>query len=288
MQTEEYENLYGNLQAHLGAIARDRDPYWAEGGHFFVREYVFQELSQWGAVERQGFSVRGRAHQNLVLSLPGNASPQGNRKTPVLIGAHYDAVPGSPGADDNASGVAVLLELARVFAGDRPARPLLLVAFDMEEMGLLGSCHCAEALRSRRQPLRLMLSLEMLGYCNPEPRSQQYPPGLDRFYPDRGDFIALVGNLPAFFDLLRLHRSFRRCGTPCQWLPAGMRGKLVPDVRRSDHAPFWDRGYRAVMVTDTANLRNPHYHQASDRIETLNLDFLTAVARGLVAGVRSL
>ena len=128
--------LRDNLQAHLKAIARLRDPYWAEGGHFFVREYICQELSRWGSVERQCFSVRGREHQNLILALPGigEASPRENRKTPILVGAHYDAVPGSPGADDNSSGVAVLLELARMFAIDLPPRPLLLVAFDMEEL----------------------------------------------------------------------------------------------------------------------------------------------------------
>ena len=219
MKIEGFENfetflasLSQNLQIHLKAIARDRDPHWAASGHFFVREYIARELSRWGSVERQRFLFRGHAHQNLILSLPGKTAG----KAPVLIGAHYDAVLGSPGADDNASGVAALLELARIFASDFPARPLLLVAFDLEEMGLSGSCHCAEVLRSRRQPLRLMLSLEMLGYCDRNSGSQTYPPGLDRFYPDRSNFIALVGNLPAFFDLLRLHRSFRQCGTPCQ------------------------------------------------------------------------
>jgi Zn-dependent M28 family amino/carboxypeptidase len=133
-----------------------------------------------------------------------------------------------------------------------------------------------------------MISLEMLGYCNPAPGSQRYPAGLQYIYPDRGNFIALVGNLTAIPDLIRLSRRIRKSGTPSEWLPVPNRGLIVPQTRLSDHAHFWDRGYRAMMVTDTAFMRNPHYHQASDRIETLDLDFLTGVCHGLEAGIRSL
>lgn len=277
--------LKARLHTHLTELVRDRDPYLATAGHFFVQQYIQHVMAQWGTPEIHEFQVRGKKHQNLILHLP--AVDQG-KKPPILIGAHYDAVPGTPGADDNATGVAVLLELARAFATEPPKSPLQLVAFDMEEYGLLGSTQYAIDLKRQQQPLRLMISLEMLGYCDATPGSQSYPAGLGRFYPNRGDFIGLIGNLPTIPDLIRLSRTIRNGGTPCEWLPVPIRGLIVPQTRFSDHSPFWDRGYRAIMVTDTAFLRNPHYHKASDRIETLDLDFLTGICRGLADGIRQL
>ena len=279
-------DLKERLHAHLTEIVRDRDPYLASSGHFYVQQYIHQQLGQWGDVETHEFQVRGKTHQNLILNIPSAIT--GKQKPPILIGAHYDAAPGTPGADDNATGVAALLELTRALT-DTPAKyPVRLVAFDMEEYGLVGSTRYAADLKQQQQPLRLMISLEMLGYCNPAPDSQLYPPGLKRFYPNQGDFIALVGNLPTIPDLIRLNRSIRTTGGKSEWLPTFNKGLIVPQTRSSDHAPFWDQGYRAMMVTDTAFLRNPHYHQASDRLETLNLEFLAAVCRGLIHGIHSL
>lgn len=283
--------LRNRLWGHLVELGRDRDPYIATEGYFYVRHYIRQQLSQWGTVAIQEFQNRGQVHQNLILSVADRTSIQQSTSTsPVLvIGAHYDAVLGSPGADDNATGVAVLLELARALV-QTPARyPIELVAFDLEEYGLVGSRNYAAMLRQSGQRVRLMLSLEMLGYCDETVGSQHYPPGLKYFYPNRGNFLGLIGNWPALPDLLHFSHHLRHSGpVPCQWLPAGQRGLLVPDTRRSDHAPFWDQGDRAILVTDTANLRNPHYHKASDRLETLNLDFLTGVCQGLIQAVQTL
>ncbi len=267
---------------------RDRDPYLASAGHFFVQQYIRQQLEEWGTVETHEFQVRGKTHQNLVLDLPPLSKGGQGGEPPILIGAHYDAVPGTPGADDNATGVAVLLELARAFAAEPLNYPVRLVAFDMEEYGMVGSSQYAADLKQQKQPLRLMLSLEMLGYCNSASGSQRYPAGLQYFYPNRGNFIALIGNLPTIPDLIRLSRNIREAGTPSEWLPVPSKGLIVPQTRLSDHSPFWDRGYRAMMVTDTAFMRNPHYHQASDTIETLDLDFLTGVCHGLATGIRLL
>ncbi len=282
-------DLKERLHAHLTEIVRDRDPYLDSLGHFYVQQYIRQQLGQWGDVETHEFQVRGKTHQNLILNLPANAGKRnGRQKSPILIGAHYDAVPGTPGADDNATGVAALLELARALA-DTPAKhPVQLVAFDMEEYGLLGSTQYAADLRQQQQPLRLMISLEMLGYCNSAPNSQLYPPGLKRFYPNQGNFVALIGSVPTIPDLICLSRSIRTVGGKSEWLPTFNRGLIVPQTRQSDHAPFWDQGYRAMMVTDTAFLRNPHYHKASDRLETLDLEFLAGVCRGLIHGIRLL
>ncbi|MBD1898018.1 M28 family peptidase [Coleofasciculus sp. FACHB-129] len=278
-------DLKENLRSHLTQIVRDRDPYLASSGHFYVQHYIREQLQQWGTVETHEFSIRGQNHQNLILNLPAATN---NQKPPILIGAHYDAAPGTPGADDNATGAAALLELARIFAAEPAKYPVRLVAFDMEEYGMLGSQQYASDLKQQGQSLRLMLSLEMLGYCNSAPGSQRYPAGLERFYPNRGDYIALIGNLPSIPDLIHLSRNIRKVGVPSEWLPVPNKGLIVSSTRLSDHSPFWDLGYKAMMVTDTAFMRNPHYHQPSDTIETLDLDFLTGVCRGLASGISHL
>jgi Zn-dependent M28 family amino/carboxypeptidase len=280
-------NLKNQLESHLTQIARDRDPYLATAGHFFVQEYIRQQLSQWGSVEIHTFRVGSKTCKNLILNLPSIESEKEGLPT-ILIGAHYDAVPGTPGADDNATGVAVLLELAKMFANKPIKYPLRLVAFDMEEYGLLGSIDYANQLKQEQQQLRLMISLEMLGYRDDTPGSQNYPPPLEKFYPNRGDFIALIGNWRTIRDLISISRSIRKVGVPTQWLPVPKRGLIVRQTRQSDHAPFWDAGYPAMMVTDTAFMRNPHYHKPSDTIATLDLDFLAGVCQGLELGIRRL
>lgn len=282
MMDRELKQLKQQLNNHLTQIVRERDPYIASGGHFLVREYIRESLAEYGTVTNHEFQHRGQIHQNLVLDLP--ASEPGN-SIPILIGAHYDAVPGTPGADDNATGIAVLLLLAQYFAHNPLKYPLQLVAFDLEEYGRLGSDAYAQYLKQNRVQLRLMLSLEMLGYCDRTPHSQTYPAPIRPFYPNRGDFIALVGNLSALGDLWHLSRQMKRCGTPCQILPDPSSGRLIPLTGFSDHYPFWQQKYRAIMVTDTAMLRNPHYHRPSDTLDTLDLDFLTTVCRSLIAAL---
>ncbi|MEJ1932522.1 M28 family peptidase [Nostoc sp. NIES-2111] len=280
-------NLKARLHHHLTQIARERDPYLATAGHFFVQEYIRQELSQWGSVEIHTFGVGNKSFNNLILNLPSQAVGK-KQLPPILIGAHYDAVPGTSGADDNATGVVALLELGRMFAATPAKYPLRLVAFDMEEYGLLGSTDYARLLRQQQQPLRLMMSLEMLGYRDSTPGSQRYPSPLEKFYPNTGDFIALIGNLRTIPDLIGMSRSIRQAGVSSQWLPVPNRGLIVPQTRLSDHAPFWDVGYPAMMVTDTAFMRNPHYHKPTDAIATLDLDFLTGVCEGLEVAIRRL
>ncbi|MEG4529059.1 M28 family peptidase [Microcoleus sp. D2_18a_D3] len=281
-------NLKERLHSHLIQIVRDRNPYLASEGHFYAQQYIREQLAQWGTVEIDDFSVRGRIHHNLILDLPPSEKASKQGLPPIVIGAHYDTVPGSPGADDNATGVAVLLELARDIASAPLKYPVQLVAFDMEEYGYLGSSHHAAKYKQQQKSIRLMISLEMLGYCNHNPNSQSYPAGLKNFYPNSGNFIALIGTLRTVPHLINLSGKIRKSGQPCEWLPVPNRGLIVPDTRRSDHVPFWDNGYPAIMVTDTANMRNPHYHRESDRIETLDLDFLAGVCQGLVKGIRHL
>lgn len=284
MMASDLQDLRQRLEAHLQQVAQPRDPDWSPLGHQQVERYIQEQLSGWGSLESFPFEAGGRLHRNWILKLPGSRSG----RPPILIGAHFDAAPATPGADDNASGIAVLLELARHFAANPAPSPLWLVAFDLEERGMVGSGAYAQFLQRQRQSLRLMLSLEMLGYRDPAPGSQDYPAGLEKLYPNRGDYIGLIGNWPTWGDLLKLQRDFQKVGIPCCWLLAGQRGLILPATRLSDHSPFWDAGYAAVMVTDTAFLRNPHYHKLSDTLETLDPDFLTGVCQGLMAGIRSL
>ncbi|WP_225889170.1 M28 family peptidase [Halomicronema hongdechloris] len=270
--------------AHLEQVIRDRNPFLASAGHFYGQQYIRETLGALAPLRMHPFEAYGRQFCNWSIDLPGQYPERGL----LIVGAHFDTVPGSPGADDNGTGVAVLLELARYFARYPPQSPLRLVAFDLEEMGLQGSHAYAAQLKQQGTPLRLMISLEMLGYCDRTSGSQRYPPGLQYFYPNRGDFIGLIGNLSTLPTLMHLHRHLQRAGVPCEWLPVWGRGQGIPDTRRSDHAAFWDQGYSAILVTDTANLRNPHYHQPSDRLDTLDLEFLTRVCRGLMAGLAEL
>lgn len=279
------DDLRSILNNHLKQIVRERNPYMSTAGHFFVREYIRQELENFGDVEQFDFEFNGVSHQNLILDLCPNESVR--HKPPILIGAHYDAVPNCPGADDNGTGVAALLVLAKFFQTHAANYPIRLVAFDLEEYGFIGSESYAHHLKNKGESLRLMVSLEMLGYCDRRPNSQRYPTGLKYFYPSTGDFIALVGDLVSIPEMVQMSAAIR-ASVNCEWLPAGWRGHPIPDARRSDHVPFWDLGYKAMMISDTANLRNPHYHRHSDAIATLDIDFLAAVCQGLSKAIQLL
>jgi len=205
----------------------------------------------------------------------------------IVIGAHYDTAWPTPGADDNASGVAALLELARSFTDRNFDRTVRLVAFANEESPHYGTDSMGSRVYARRASERddniiAMFSLEMLGYYDTTPGSQRFPRVIEPFYPDRGDFIAFVANLGSIGLLRRTMKHFRAQATiPSYGLAAPV--MLVPDIRRSDHAMFWPHGYPAVMVTDTAGFRNPHYHRHSDRPETLDYSRMARVVDGIEA-----
>ncbi|WP_410175981.1 M28 family peptidase [Pseudanabaena galeata] len=278
------ETLQLRLTQYLERLVIERNPYYASAGHLFAREYIRSHFAKFGEVITHDFEVNGNIHQNLILQIESNSA---KKRSPLIIGAHYDTVAGCVGADDNGSGVAVLLELAAYFSANPIKYPIQLIAFDMEEYGLLGSAAYADKLKQENQKIRLMISLEMLGYCDRTPNSQHYPAGLDKFYPNTGDFIGLIGSIPTIPDLIHLQHHMKSV-VPCEWLPAGWRGLAIPSTRLSDHAPFWDAGYKALMITDTAFMRNPHYHKSSDRLETLDLEFLTQVCQGLIEGIEML
>ena len=267
-------DLRQRLLADLEQFAVPRHARWDPLGLLGVRDAVRQRLSALGPLEEHQFGSGSDAGTNLILRLPGR-EPQ---RRPLLVGAHYDGPLHSPGADDNASGLVALLELARRWAADPPRRPVWLVAFDQEEWGMVGSAALAAQLKQAGQALKLMVSLEMLAYTSP---SQNYPhPAMRAVYGDRGDFIALVANAGAGLLLPGLARAMGR-HVATKVLPVPNGGHGIQGVRLSDHSPFWDQGYDALMVTDTSFMRNPHYHQMSDTVETLDLAFLCGVVEGL-------
>ena len=273
--------LQDRLLVHLQRWARPRHSHWDRLALLAVRAELSALLAPLGPFEEHRFGAGSQAGCNLILRLPGRQS----HRPPLLVGAHYDGPLHSPGADDNATGLAALVELAQHWAHEPPRRAVWLVAFDQEELGLLGSIALAAQLRASGQDLGLMLSLEMLGYTSSQ---QRYPLAVMRnLYGQRGDFLALVANLRALPLLPALARRLGR-HVPTKVLPVPRAGRLLPDVRRSDHSPFWDQGYAAVMATDTSFLRNPHYHQPSDTITTINLPFLAAVTTGLSQALSAL
>lgn len=230
-------------------------------------------------VERQAYDFRGREVANLIAT---NAAAR-SASSCWIVGAHYDSVPHSPGADDNASAVAVLLAFAGI-AASLPI-PLRCVAFTMEEppafmTGRQGSRVFLRALGEARRRIRGAVVLEMVGYTAAR---QHYPPVLRwAGYPERGDFIGIVGDGRSRRFGRRLLEGFRRNPElPVESLFVPLRGWLLPATRLSDHASFWDAGIPAVMVTDTAFFRNPHYHRPSDTIDTLDFGFMARLVTSL-------
>ena len=273
-QTDGMATLSPSCLQDLEALAIPRHARWDPMGLMAVRSYVRDQLSALGKLEKHHFASGIDRGVNFILKLPGR-NP--NRR-PLLVGAHYDGPLHSIGADDNASGMVALLELARRWSANPPKRPVWLVAFDQEEWGMLDSAALAEKLKETRQALKLMVSLEMLAFTE---EKQSYPhPAMRKLYGERGDFIALVANTSAGLMLTQLTHAMGQHVTT-KALPVPRAGRDVPDVRLSDHSPFWDRGYNALMVTDTSFLRNPNYHQMSDTIDTLDLSFFASVINGL-------
>jgi Zn-dependent M28 family amino/carboxypeptidase len=280
------ERLRRHVQALAGEIGERH--VWRPQALHAAAAYIRGQFEAAGfAVAAQAYETHGVRCENLEVAIPGS----GGGGEILLAGAHYDTVPGSPGADDNASGVAGLIEIARELRACAPARTLKLVAFVNEEppffpFGRMGSKLYADAARARGDDIRLMLSFEMLGCYRDEPGSQAYPPFLSWFYPERGNFIAFVSNLRSRRRLAEFTRAFRaHCDFPSERLAAPA---LVPGVSFSDQLSFWRAGYRAVMVTDTAFYRNPHYHCASDTPERLRYPEMARVVHGLARALAAL
>jgi hypothetical protein len=243
--------------------------------------YIENELRGNGyEVAEQAYKVSQKWVKNLETELPGTSLPN----QIVLVGAHYDSVLGTAGANDNGSGVAALLELARLLKSEPQARTVRFVAFVNEEPPYfqtpdMGSLVYAIRSRQRGENIVAMLSLETIGYYSDEEGSQTYPFPFHAFYPTKGNFIGFVGNLSSRALVRRAIRTFRHT-TAFPSEGAAAPGWLT-GINWSDHWSFWQQGYRAIMLTDTAPFRYAHYHEISDRPGHLDYDRLARVVSGI-------
>jgi hypothetical protein len=279
--------LSAHLRRHVAALEGPRHRLTAPQALERAARYIVAGFRETGLdAERRRFSFGEGSFANVVATRRGTR-PDLPR---VLIGAHYDTVAGTPGADDNASGVAVLLEAARLLSMQPCDATIEFVGFALEEsQGTaygVGSRAFAEAARRGGDRYAGALILEMVGYTDPRPGSQIVPPLLWwKRIPRRGTFLAAAGDgrsgglLRAFTQAAGLDAPDLEIVT----VRVPLRGWLLPVTRLSDNRSFWDAGYPALMITDTAFLRNPHYHRESDRLETLDFDFMGRVSR-VVAG----
>jgi len=273
----------------LAATIGGRAALTAPRGLAAAAAYLDASLTRAGyAVRRQTFRAVGQECDNLEAEIPGSDRPG----EVVVVGAHYDSCGNLPAADDNASGVAATLALARAFRGaPPPRRTLRFVLFANEEppffqTGSMGSLVYARACRRRGENVVAMLSLETVSYYTDVPGSQSYPLPLFGLYPSTGDFIGFIGNTPSRALVRAAVGSFRRHARfPSEG--AALPG-AVPGVGWSDHWAFWQAGYPAVMVTDTAPFRNPNYHSPGDTPETLDYARTARVVDGLTAVVAEL
>lgn len=244
-----------------------------------AQDYIHKEFEKLGyAVSLQTYAIDHQVFSNVIAT---KGSPWEGQ--PLIIGAHYDSC-FNPGADDNASGVAGLLGLAKLLADDHNVDHLVFVAFVNEEPPFfqtdkMGSRVFVKDLKQKGQEIQGAVILEMIGYYSNDWFSQKYFPFLGLFFPNKGNFIAMVGNFNSLDMLRRLRRGFRKNSHfPLRTLTAP---SFMPGTNFSDHWSFWKERYPAVMVTDTAFLRNPHYHQPTDLPHTLNYDAMTQVVYGL-------
>jgi len=289
------------LRADVERLAVPRHPVASPAALRAAEDHVAGELGAAGLrVERQLFTFGGREYHNVLGTLDGTdvARPW------VVVGAHFDSVARSPGADDNASGVAALLEAARLLAPARPAATVQFVGFNLEEIQnpfrafrlgsevhalgsfRIGSRAYARWLRARGQAVAGALVLEMLGFTGPHQRVPATVRLLAKV-PNVGDFLSAIGDAGSR-DLLGAFERAAGGLVPLVPVTVRLRGWVAPDVRRSDHARFWDEGYPALLLTDTAELRNPHYHRTSDTPETLDYEFLARGTEAVVRCVREL
>lgn len=273
--------------SHLALEIGQRNIFHSHALHAAADYIRNQWITQGYQVRSQFYHANEVKSENLEVSRTGKTKPH----EIIIVGAHYDTVEGSPGANDNASGIAALIELSRFFAAVETERTLRFVAFANEEppfffWGQMGSGVYAETAKACGDDIRLMISLEMLGSYSDEPGSQNYPPFFKYFYPDRANFIAMVSNQASHKELKQLVAAFKaHSDFPMESLATF---EFIPGVAWSDHLSFWREGYPAVMVTDTAFYRYDAYHTAEDTPEKLNYSAMARVVKGLFHALKAL
>ena len=286
--TAEENLLAGNLRRHVAAVASREHNQFRPSELEASARYIEKTFAGSGyAVSAQRYETAMGEVRNIEVEVTGGV----RAAEIIVVGAHYDSVAGAVGANDNGSGVAAVLELARLFRGANPARTLRFVAFVNEEppfyhSDAMGSRVYARRSKERGENIVAMFSLETIGYYSDRPGSQRYPFPLSFFYPSTGHFIAFVSNLASRPLLHEVIASFRRHAEfPSEAVAAPA---FIPGVDWSDHWSFWKEGYPALMVTDTAPYRYPHYHTLQDTPDKVDYDRLARVVTGLHRMLRDL
>ncbi|MBP0015237.1 MAG: M28 family peptidase [Roseofilum sp. SBFL] len=284
--TVEEQALAKELEADVKEIASEPHNYLAYNNLLATAQYLETEFTRAGyQVNHYQYSIDAQEFDNLEVEIPGTTKAE----EIIVIGAHYDSVAHVPGANDNGSGAAAVLALARRFAGKPQQRTLKFLEFVNEENPFgwtedMGSLIYAKICKQRQDNIVGMMSLETMGYYSDKPGSQQYPAPLNLFYPLQGNFIAFVGNLDSgnwvrqVIGSFRQHTLFPSEGAA---LP-----NFLPGVGWSDHWSFWQQGYPALMVTDTAPFRYPYYHRAEDTPDKIDYGKLARVVAGLERVIR--
>ena len=290
--TAEEGSLAASLGRHITTIAAREHNVARHDELEKVARHIEATLASFGyAVGRQEYSAGGK----LVRNIDATIEPSATISDPdvIVIGAHYDSAPGTPGANDNGSGAAAVIELARLMRNldGKSRKRIRFVLFVNEEppyfmTDAMGSLRYARALAERRERVVAMYSLETIGFYSSEPGSQHYPALFGLLYPDRGDFIAFVGMLGSRPLLQETIRSFRSHTA----FPSigGVAPGFVPGIAWSDHWAFAEQGFPALMVTDTAPFRYPHYHQPSDTPDKVDNEKLARVVKGIERVIRDL
>jgi Peptidase family M28 len=280
--------LQASLRSDVGTLAekigrRNFDSYQ---NLVAARDFLNQELTRAGyQVREQKYTIDGKTFSNLEVEIPGSSLAE----QILVIGGHYDSAFNSPGANDNGTGAAAVLALAREFIGTKPLRTLRFVEFTNEEPPYfwtknMGSLVYAQAAKQRGDEIVGMFSLETLGYFTDKANTQKYPPPLSFLYPNRGNFIGFISNINSRELLRNTIRSFRvQTKFPSEGaaLPSSIQG-----VGWSDHWAFWEQGYQALMITDTAPFRYPYYHTFDDTVDKIDFEQLARVTDGISKVIR--
>jgi Zn-dependent M28 family amino/carboxypeptidase len=252
-----------------------------------AEHYIVQEFMKAGyEVKREMYNALGKTSANIIAKKLGTEQPD----EMIIIGAHYDTR-ANPGADDNASGIAALIELAKLLKNHFLKRSLKFIAFTNEEppffkTNLMGSKVYADAARERHEKIKAVLILEMIGFYSNRLFSQKYPPFFGLFYPNKANFLGIVANFPSR-SLANQVKTFFKSASDFP-IESIVTFSLVPGVDFSDHWAFWKNNYPAIMLTDTAFYRNPHYHKSTDTYDTLNYDHMAEIVRGLYLTINKL
>lgn len=281
---KENNRLAGTLKSHVYKLAQEigeRSIFKYEKLDEAAR-YIAEQFSSFGYnVEFQNYTVLNKTVKNIIASKAGIERPG----EIVIVGAHYDSC-FNPGADDNASAVAGLIEMARSMSDKQANRSVRFIAFVNEEPPFfktedMGSRVYTREIKAKAENIKAVLILEMIGYYSDRPHSQRYPPVYGLFYPNKANFICVVGDFRSRWLVKKVVSSFKNQSQfPIESMVAF---GFIPGVDFSDHWAFWKEGYPAVMITDTGFYRNPHYHASSDTYEKLDYESMSEVIRGLSA-----